>query len=118
MAQYNLTDNTQDSFTFKIGELEYSFRYPTTIELREIGVLNDELQKLVEEQEADSKAEEKSGKDYEALVKAKSAESEAKMDALVTPIGHDNNIGDVLETQPINVIRNFRSMMKTEISLG
>jgi hypothetical protein len=105
MAQYNLTDNTSDSFTFKLGELEYSFRYPTTQELREIGVLNNELQKLLEDKADD------------AVIEAKSKESEVKMNSLVTPVGHDAQIGEVLETQGINVVRNFRNMMKKEISL-
>lgn len=105
MAQYNLTDNTSDSFTFKLGELEYNFRYPTTSELREIGVLNNELQKLIED------------KADQSVIDAKSKESEEKMNTLVTPVGHENPIGDVLETQGINVVRNFRNMMKKEISL-
>lgn len=106
MAQYNLTDNIKDSFTFSLGELEYSFRYPTTAELREIGVLSEELNKLVED-----KADEK-------VIKAKSDESEKAMNALVTPVGHENDISKVLEEQPINVVRNFRQMMAKEISLG
>lgn len=105
MAQYNLTDNVKPDFTFKIGDLEYSFRYPTTGEMRELSVLNSELQAL-----ADKKASEKE-------IKAKGDESEAKMNALVTPIGHDNKISDVLEAQPINVVRNFRQMMAKEINL-
>ena len=107
MAQYNLTDNVKDSFTFTLGDLEYSFRYPTTAELREIGELNQQLQKLSEAEEPDQDA-----------IKAKSEESEAKMNTLVTPVGHDNQISEVLETQPINVVRNFRNMMAKEISLG
>lgn len=106
MAQYNLTDNTKPDFTFKIGELEYSFRYPTTSELREIGVLNNALQAMVEE---------KASKED---IEAKSKESEAKMNELVTPVEHTNSISEVLEKQPINVIRNFRAMMAKEISLG
>lgn len=119
MAQYNLTDNTSDSFTFKLGELEYSFRYPTTSELREIGVLNNELQELVEEKKTDSELpdDKKSGKNYDKLIEAKGKESEAKMNTLVTPVGHENSIGQVLETQGINVVRNFRKMMAKEISL-
>ena len=106
MAQYNLSDNVQDSFTFKLGDLEYSFRYPTTREMRELSVMNQELQKL-----ADEKADDKK-------IKEQSAKSEAKMNELVTPVGHDNMIGDVLEDQPINIVRNFRQMMAKEINLG
>jgi len=106
MANYNLTDNTEEAFTFKIGELEYSFRYPTTAEMRELSQMNNELQEL-----ADKKADDK-------LIKAKSDESEAKMNALVTPVGHDNSISDVLENQPLPVVRNFRNMMTKEINLG
>jgi len=106
MANYILsTDNTAKSFTFKIGELDYEFRYPTTKELREIGALNKELQKLVDEN-AD-----------EETIKVKSKESEEKMNSLITPVGHDNQIGEVLETVGINVVRDFRKMMAKEISL-
>jgi hypothetical protein len=100
MAQYNLTDNTEKAFTFKIGELEYSFRYPTTAEMRDLSKLNTELQEL-----ADKKADE-------------ADESEAKMNELVTPIDHDNPISEVLEAQPLPVVRNFRKMMTKEINLG
>lgn len=106
MANYNLTDNTEAAFTFKIGELEYSFRYPTTAEMRELGRLNQELQEL-----SDKKADEKD-------IKAKSDESEAKMNELVTPVGHETLISAVLESQPLPVVRNFRKMMQKEISLG
>lgn len=106
MAQYTLvTDDTAKSFTFSLGELNYEFRYPTTKELREIGQLNKELQQLVDEKADD------------AVIEAKGKESEAKMDTLVLPVGHEFPIGEVLETQPINVVRNFRKMMAKEISL-
>lgn len=109
MAQldYNLTDNVKTSFNFKLGELEYSFRYPTTREMRELSRLNNELQELANAEKQDEKA-----------IKAKSEESEAKMNELVTPVGHENKIGEVLEDQPINVVRNFRNMMAKEINLG
>lgn len=110
MAQYNLTDNTKDSFTFSIGNgdkaLEYSFRYPTTAELRELSRMNNHLQEL-----AEAKADEKE-------IQKQSKATEAEMNKLVTPVGHDNSISAVLETQPVNVVRNFRQMMAKEISLG
>jgi len=106
-VQYQLgTDNTKKAFTFSLGDLVYSFRYPTTREMRELSKMNQELQKLVEE-----KADEK-------VIKKQSDASEAKMNALVTPVGHENTISEVLEDQPINVVRDFRSMMSKEINLG
>jgi len=105
MAQYNLTDNTAEAFTFRIGELEYSFRYPTTAEMRELSEMNIELQKLVDE-----KADEKE-------IKKQSDISEAKMNQLVTPVGHENTISALLESQPLPVVRNFRKMMAKEINL-
>lgn len=112
MAQtnYNLTDNTETSFTFAIGSgetaLKYSFRFPTTAEMRELSRMNTELQEL-----ADKKADEN-------LIKQKGEESEAKMNELVTPVGHTNSISEVLENQPLPVVRNFRKMMAKEINLG
>jgi hypothetical protein len=106
MANYILsTDDTAKSFTFKIGELEYEFRYPTTKELREIGALNDDIKKLVDEKASDKE------------ITAKGKESEDKMNTLVTPVGHENPIGEVLETVGINVVRSFRAMMAKEITL-
>lgn len=105
MAQYNLTDNTQPDFPFQIGELQYTFRYPTTGELRDIGKVNKELQDLI-----DAKAD-------DATIEAKSKEAEDKMNALITPVDHKNPISEVLETQPLPVVRNFRHMMAKEISL-
>lgn len=105
MAQYNLTDNVATSWNFMLGELEYNFRYPTTREMKAIGQLNADLKKLVEDKATDE------------VIAEKGKESEKKMDELVTPVGHENAIGDVLEDQPINVVRNFRSMMAKELSL-
>lgn len=110
MAQYNLTDNTKDSFTFSIGNgdkaLEYSFRYPTTAELRELSRMNNKLQEMAEAKASDE--------DIEKQSKA----TEEEMNKLVTPVGHEATISAVLESQPINVVRNFRQMMAKEISLG
>jgi hypothetical protein len=72
----------------------------------ELRKMNQELQKLAEE------------KAPEAEIEKASKASEAKMDELVTPVGHDNKIGEVLEDQPINVVRDFRNMMAKEINLG
>tara|TARA_B100001250_G_C19420972_1_gene623170 strand:- start:187 stop:507 length:321 start_codon:yes stop_codon:yes gene_type:complete len=105
MAQYNLTDNLSDSFTFKLGDLEYSFRYPTTKEMRKLSEMNQELQQLIQKN-ADEK-----------VIKKKSKASETEMNQLVTPVGHENPISEVLEDQPINVVRNFRKMMAKEINL-
>jgi hypothetical protein len=106
MANYVLgTDDTKKSFTFTLGELEYDFRYPTTKELRQIGVLNSEVKKLVKDSASDE------------IIAAKGKESEEKMNSLVTPVGHDNPIGEVLEDMPVNVVREFRAMMVKEISL-
>lgn len=106
MANYVFgTDDTAKSFQFKIGDLKYDFRYPTTKELREIGVLNNEIKKLVEDKADDE------------TVAAKGKESEEKMNALCTPVDHETPIGEVLENQPVNVVREFRAMMAKEISL-
>lgn len=106
IVDYNLTDNTKDSFTFKLGDLAYSFRYPTTKEMRELSKMNEELQQLVKD------------KAPQEEIEKQSKVSEDKMNELVTPVDHDNPISEVLEEQPINVVRNFRSMMAKEINLG
>lgn len=107
MAQYQLgTDDTKKSFTFSIGDLEYNFRYPTTREMRGISSMNNELKKLAESEASEEE------------IKAKSDESEAKMNELVTPVGHENTISEVLEDQPIPVVRDFRNMMAKELSLS
>lgn len=106
IVDYNLTDNAKTSFVFQLGDLKYEFRYPTTKEMRELSRLNQELQKLVDEK-APQKEIEKQGKI-----------SEDKMNELVTPVEHTSPISEVLEDQPINVVRNFRAMMAKEINLG
>ena len=48
-VQYQIgTDDTKKAFTFAIGDLAYSFRYPTTREMRELSKMNQELQKLAD----------------------------------------------------------------------
>lgn len=117
---YNLTDNAKESFNFQLGDLVFNFRYPTTREMRDLAAKNNELQEMAQEKEADDKLPEdkKSGKDYDKLIKDSSAASEAKMNELVTPVDHENQISEVLEDMPINVVRNFRNMMAREINLS
>lgn len=106
IVDYNLTDNTKDSFVFQMGDLKYSFRYPTTKEMRELSKMNEDLQKLVTD------------KAPKEEIEKQSKLSEDRMNELVTPVDHENPISEVLEDQPINIVRNFRAMMAKEINLG
>lgn len=109
MAQTHIDydlDSVKESFNFKLGTLVFNFRYPTTREIRTLSEMNTELQALV-----DKKAS-------EAAIKKQSKLSEDKMNELVTPVDHENQISEVLEDMPINVVRGFRSMMAKEINLG
>lgn len=105
-ARINLNDNIADRFEFRIGGLDYDFKYPTLDEI-------DPITKLTQEREAESK------KDTPEAA-AKVAELDEKLtDALyglIVPVGHSVPIRDTLKTQPFPVIKAFNKMMTEQLS--
>lgn len=101
MAKHDLTGALESTFTFSINGLEFSFRKPTTREAREIGKKFRAVQEL-DNDEARERAEE---------------EATNEMYKFITPVGHENNIGDVLLDAPVDVSRRFGEMVTKELGM-
>lgn len=100
MAKYDLTNSLETSFTFAIGDKEFTFRKPTVREMRAI-------------------AKTFSGIDTEEDPEKQAEMSTAAMSELykfIEPIGHDAKVEDLLEDQTIDVQIAFNDMVKKELT--
>lgn len=98
----DLSDNVDDSFNFSLRGKKYTMVYPKTGELEEIQKLNEQYESL------DPKSKE--AKDIE----------EQLTDAIykyISPVEHDTNIKDALRKENIRVLKNFNTMIKTELAV-
>lgn len=102
MAKYDLTGALEDTFTFNIGEKEFQFRKPTVREMREVAKKFAGIEK---EEDLDKQTE-------------MSDEAMASLYQFVEPVGHDANIKDVLDDQPVSVQAAFNEMIKKELGTG
>jgi hypothetical protein len=105
MGNYNLSDNVNDDFSFDIRGKKYIMRYPRTEELDAVQELNNELQTAQEEKRDDD-------------VKAISSKLEDYIYDFITPEGHETPVKEVLAKENIKVLRNFKRMINTELSLN
>jgi hypothetical protein len=104
MSNYNLTDNVNDSFEFELRGKKFQMKYPTTDELEKVQKLNQEL---VEADEAKDKAR----------VDRANEQLEGTLYGFISPVGHDVTIKEALKAENIKVLKNFNTMIRTEISL-
>lgn len=103
---YNITDNVNDDFKFVVRDKRYAMRYPRTVEIEELQSLTEELQEASGLQKTDPEA-----------YKDKLRSVEDYMYSFITPIEHDMPIRAALENENVVVMRNFNTMIKTELSL-
>lgn len=106
MSNYNLTDNVEDKFEFELRGKKYAMRYPIT---EEVEALQEKNNKLIEAQKA-----EKVDKELVAML---GDELEGFIYGFIEPIGHEEKIKDVLLKENVRVLRNFNTMIRTELSL-
>lgn len=103
MANYNLTDNVEDSFGIEIRGLKYTMRYPRTEEVERIREISEQ-------------AEGVDGNNAELAAKA-NKELEDALYSFITPVGHEESIQEALSKENIKVMRNFIQMVRKELSL-
>lgn len=99
MAKYDLTNSLETSFTFAIGDKEFTFRKPT---VREMRALAKEFSNIGNEEDSEKQA----------------ASSDAAMLELykfIVPINHDSNIAELMDNQPVGVQIAFNEMIKKEL---
>jgi len=99
MAKYDLTNSLEVSFTFAIGEKEFTFRKPT---VREMRALAKKFSGADSEQDPDKQVE----------------LSDAAMRELyqfITATDNETNIEELMNSQPVGVQIAFNEMIKTEL---
>ena len=101
---YALTDNVNEGFTFDLRGNKYFMRYPIT----------EEVEKL---QEVSAKVQEAQKNDDSDEVKRLNSELEDFIYGFITPEGHQTPIKEALAKENIRVMRNFNTMIKTELSI-
>lgn len=99
MAKYDLTNSLESSFTFAIGDKEFTFRKPT---VREMRVLAKKF----------SGAENESDPDKQVQL---SDEAMLELYKFITGVGHETNIEELMNDQPVGVQIAFNEMIKTEL---
>ena len=99
MAKYDLTSSLETSFTFAIGDKEFTFRKPTVREMRSIAKTFSNIEN-----------EEDSDKQVEL-----SDEAMKQLYEFVTPVNHAVYIGDLMGDQTIGVQVAFNEMIKKEL---
>lgn len=97
---YSLTDNVEDGFNFDVRGKVFFLRYPRTEEVETLQTLAEELKGASDEEKA-----------------AKNTELEVFMYGLITPVDHEESVKEVLKKENVRVMRNFNTMIKTELSL-
>lgn len=99
MAKYDLTNSLETSFTFAVGDNEYTFRKPTVREMRAVA---KEFSGLEDENDPEKQVE-------------KSDNAMAELYKFITPIGDAPPIADLLDDQTVDVQKAFNEMIKTEL---
>jgi hypothetical protein len=106
MSNYNLTDNVEDKFEFELRGKKYAMTYPITEEIEKLQETNNKLIEAQKEKEVNKE-----------LVAMLGDELEGFIYGFIEPVGHEENIKDVLSKENIRVLRNFNTMIRTELSL-
>lgn len=99
MSNTDFNDSASEYFLFRIGGYDYKMKYPT---MQELSAIRDRILKAQE------------SNDDKAMNDAISKE----VNSLVTPVKEETpKIEDVIEKQPVNVIRSFNDRMQKELEV-
>lgn len=105
MSNYNLSDNVNDGFNFELRGNKYTMRYPITEEVEQIQDITERLQAAQD------------AKDNDEAQKL-SKQLEEYLYGFISPEGHDTPIREALLKENIKVMKNFNTMIKTELSIS
>lgn len=103
---YNITDNVNETFDFFIRDKKYSMRYPTTSEMEELQTMTEEFQEA--RANIATTPEE---------MKKRSDSIQDFMYSFISPIDHETSVEEALKTENVVVLRNFNTMIKSELSI-
>lgn len=99
MAKYDLTDSLEGTFTFSIGDKEFEFRKPTVREMREV---SKKFSTIESETDVDKQIEQ-------------SDAAMAELYKFIVPVGHEEDIQELISDQSIDVQNAFNNMVKKEL---
>lgn len=99
MAKYDLTGALETEFTFSIGDKEFKFLKPTVREMRAIAKM---FAGIEQEQDTDKQSE-------------LSDAAMAELYKFVEPIGHKEDLHELMQDQPVGVQVAFNNMLKKEL---
>lgn len=99
MAKYDLTGSLEKSFNFSIGDKEFMFTKPTVREMRQVAKKFAGIEQESDLEKQTQVSDEAMGEIYK----------------FVSPVGHDVDIKDYMEDQPIGVQTAFNEMIKKEL---
>lgn len=112
---YNLNDNISDGFNFTINGKEFFFRYPLMSDfdpLKPLDKKRKELELALELAQSNEAKEEISAQIDEV------AEKQADvMHSFVSPVGHKENIKDILKASNIRVVEAYNKMIEKELNM-
>lgn len=104
MSNYIIDKDVQDYFSFELQGKKYNMRYPITAEVEDIQDLSGKIEEAQKEERKDE-------------VKELTKKLEDYLYGLIEPVEHDTSIRDALKTANLRVMRNFNTMIKTELSI-
>lgn len=111
----DLTDNVNDGVGFDLRGKEYFLRYPLTHEVEEMKELSDAVTEY--QRQADNAGTQEVEDQYKEKAKEAGDKLENFIYGLITAVNHDTHIRDALKNENIKVMRNFNTMVRTELSL-
>ena len=124
-TKYNLSAGVVDAFNFALADkaegdteqvvVEYSLRYPSQKDLEPSQAVARQISDLRDEMNA-PEATSAQKKELQERIDALEREQTKYFYDLVTPVGHDRNIKDVLERANIMVVKNFNKMVRQEFN--
>lgn len=116
--KYNLADDVEDGFTFRIRKsnpVEFFLTYPLQSQVNKIAQYNEDIKSAEEEvsKELESNPEYKMTKSQEKKVKDAANGVLKVIHEFIQPVGHEEKIEDVLSQSSIRENQLYQDMLKT-----
>lgn len=111
----DISDNVNDGVGFDLRGKEYFLRYPLTHEVEEMKELSDQAAEY--QKDVDNAENQEAAEDLRAKAKDAGDKLENFIYGLISPVNHDTPIREALKNENIKVMRNFNTMVRTELSL-
>lgn len=112
----DLTDNVEDGVGFDLRGKEYFLRYPLTHEVEEMKELSDAVAEY--QRDVDNADSQEAAEPFKEKAKEAGDKLESFIYGLISAVNHETPIKEALQNENIKVLKNFNTMVRTELSLG